>query len=156
MADPAAALTKKAQNQNYEKGGKIVVITRTTRTPAFWDTTPPPPAPWLPILVIHIRSYVKRKQCKNYKFKKIAKNSNFNLLQWTLHATHFLKLLDQYEMNPSRTVGDTERTLDAGWTDGQTDGRMDRRMDGMKSIYPPNNFVVQGYNKIKPRTGVEK
>ena len=44
--------------------------------------------------------------------------------------TH-LKLLDkmyEYEMDPIRTVGATERTLYAGRTDG--------RMDGVKPIYP--------------------
>ena len=37
-----------------------------------------------------------------------------------------LKLLDKmykYEMDPSRTVGATERTRDAGQRDGRTDGR---------------------------------
>ena len=60
------------------------------------------------------------------------------ILQETLHATHLLKLLDKmykYEMNPTRTVGATERTRDVG--------RTDRR--GETNI-PPNNFVVWGYN----------
>ena len=88
----------------------------------------PPAAPWLPILVIHIRPQVKTRQSQSYKFKKIAKNSNFEILQETLHATHFLKLFDKmykYEMDPTRTVGATERTRDAGRTrDGRrTDGR---------------------------------
>ena len=34
----------------------------------------PPAAPWLPILVIHIRSQVKRRQGQRYKFKKNAQN----------------------------------------------------------------------------------
>ena len=42
-------------------------LTRTTRMPAFWYT---PAAPWLPILVIHIRSQVKLRQSQSYKFKK--------------------------------------------------------------------------------------
>ena len=45
-------------------------------------------------------------------------------MQETLHATHLLKLLDKmykYEMDPSRTVAATERTRDAGRTDGLTD-----------------------------------
>ena len=37
----------------------------------------PPAAPWLPILVIHIRFQVKTRQSSSYKFKKIAKNLNF-------------------------------------------------------------------------------
>ena len=112
--------------------------------PAFWDT---PDAPWLPILVIHISSHVKTRQIQSYKFWKIAKNAYFKILQETLHVTHFLNLLDKmykYEIDPTRTGGATEQARDAGQTDGQTD----RRMDGVKPIYPPNNFIVQGgYNQ---------
>ena len=93
-----------------------------TRTLAFWDT---PRHPWLPILVIHIRSQVKTRQSQSYKFKQIAKNTNFAILQEILHATHLLKLFDKmykYEMDPTKTVGATERTRDAGRTDGQMDG----------------------------------
>ena len=67
-----------------------------------------------------------------------AKNSNFEILQETLHTTHLLKLLDEmckYEIDPTRTVGTTERTPDAGQMDGWT--------DGVKQIYPPYNFVVR-------------
>ena len=52
----------------------------------------------------------------------------------------------EYEMDPTRTVGATERTRDVGRTDKQTD----RRTDGVKPVYPPNNFVVQEYNHIMP------
>ena len=45
-------------------------LTRTTRTPEFWDT---PAAPWLPTLVIHIRSQVKTKQVKGTDLKKMPK-----------------------------------------------------------------------------------
>ena len=103
-----------------------------------------PAAPWLPILVIHIRSHVKTRQSESYNFKKIAKNSNFVILQDTLHATHFLKLLDklyQYEMDPSRTIGATEHSRDAGRTDRWTDGWTDRRTE-WNQYTPPNNFVV--------------
>ena len=31
----------------------------------------------------------------------------------------------KYEMDPTKNVGATERTRDAGRTDGRTDGRMD-------------------------------
>ena len=78
----------------------------------------PPAAPWLPILVIHIRSQVKTRQSQSYKFFKIAKNSNFEILQEYLHVTHLLKLLDKmykYEMDPTRIVDATERTWDVGW-----------------------------------------
>ena len=92
----------------------------------------PTAAPWLPILVIHITSRVKTRQSQSYKFKKIAKNTNFEILPKTLYATHLLKLLDKmykYEMDATKTVGATERTRDAGRTDGQTDGRTDGRME---------------------------
>ena len=73
-------------------------------------------APWLPILVIHnFTSDPKSKQdkVKVRNFKKLPKILNFDILQETLHATHLLKLLDKmykYEMDPTRTVGVTERT----------------------------------------------
>ena len=60
------------------------------------------------------------------EFLKIAKNSNFIILQETLHATHLLKLLDKvckYEKDATRTAGATERTRNAGQTDRRTDGR---------------------------------
>ena len=84
----------------------------------------PPTVPWLPIPVIHIRSQVKTRQSQSYKFKKIAKNSNCEILQGTLHITHLLKLLDKmykYEMDQTRTIGATEQTQDAGRMDGQTE-----------------------------------
>ena len=114
-------------SDSHYKVTKGCFKSRTTRTPSFWDT---PATPWLPILVIHIRSQIKTRQSRSYKFKKIAKNSNLEILQETLHATHLLKLLDnmhKYEIDPTRQ------------TDGQT--------DGVKPIYPPNNFVVRGNNK---------
>ena len=85
---------------------------------------------------------------QSYKFKKIAKISNFEILQQTLHVTHLMKFLYKmykYEMDPTRTVEATVRTRDAGRTrDGRgTDGWTDGRTDGVKPIYPPNNFVVR-------------
>ena len=50
---------------------KMHVKTRTTRMAAFWDT---PAAPWLPILVVHIRSHVIKRQSQSCKFQKFAKN----------------------------------------------------------------------------------
>ena len=47
-------------------------------------------------------------------------------MQVTLHATHLRKWLDkmyEYEMDPTRTVGATERTRGAGWMDELMDGR---------------------------------
>ena len=49
--------------------------TRTTRTPAFWGY--PPAASWLPILLSHIGSQVKRRQSQSNKFKEFAKISNY-------------------------------------------------------------------------------
>ena len=80
----------------------------------------PPAAPQLPTLVIHKRSQMKRRQSQSYKFLKNAKNSNFEILQETLQTTHLLMLLDKmykYEMDPSITVGATERTRNAGRMD---------------------------------------
>ena len=106
--------------------------------------------------MIHFRSQVKTRQSQSYKFKKIDKNSNFEILQETLHATHLLKLLDKmckYEMDPTRTVGATEWTRDVGRTDGgQTDGQSETNI-------PTNNFVVwgvqQGISGCKSPTGVK-
>ena len=67
----------------------------------------PPATPWLPIQVTDIRSEVKRRQSQSYKFEKIAKNSNFKILQEILHATHLLKLLDKmfkYEISGMQCI----------------------------------------------------
>ena len=76
-------------------------------------------------------------------FRKIAKYSNFEILQAILHTTHLLTLLDkmwQYEIDPTRPVGATERTWDAGWTD--------RRMDGQsEATIPPTTSLCGGYNQ---------
>ena len=52
----------------------------------------------------------------------------------------------KYDVDPSRTVGATERTRDAGRTDGRMDIRMDGQTDGRMewNQYTPNNFVVPG------------
>ena len=89
----------------------------------------PAAASWLPILLSHIGSQVKRRQSQSYKFKEFAK-----ILKQTLHATHLLKLLDKmckYEMDPTSIVEDTVDTILS--TDGQT--------DKVKPVYPPFNFV---------------
>ena len=75
-----------------------------------------------------------------------CKNSNCDILREALHATHLLKLLDKvykYEMDPTRTVGATERTRDAGRTDGQTDGRSETDI-------PPTTLLCGGYKKPAP------
>ena len=71
------------------------------------------------------------------------------MFQETLHVTHLLKWLDmmyEYEMDPTRTVGTTERTRDAGRTDGWMDGRTDGWTDEVKPIYPPTTLFCRGYN----------
>ena len=109
------------------------VITRSTKMPAFWDT------PHHPMITHTSDSHQIPSQNKTkskLQIKKIAKNSNFDILQETLHTTHLLKLLDKmykYEMDPTRTVGGTERTRDAGRTDGRSETNI-----------PPYNFIVQG------------
>ena len=49
----------------------------------------------------------------------------------------------KYEMDPTKTVGATERKPDAGQTDRWTDGRA----DGVKPVYPPQTSLWGGYNK---------
>ena len=97
-------------------------ITRTTRTPVLWDT------PRRPMITHQIPSHNKTesklhilKHCQKFKFV---------ILQETLNATHLLKSLDKmckHVMDPTRTVGVTERAWDAGQTDGRTDGQTDGR-----------------------------
>ena len=101
--------------------------------PAFWET---PAAPWLPILVIHIRSQVKTRQSQSCKFEKLPKVQIWKIWQETLHMTLLLKLLDKmyiYVMDPSRIVGATERNE---MQDGRTDGGTNGQTEGMKPIYP--------------------
>ena len=94
--------------------------TRTTRTPAFWDTPSRP-------MITHtsdshqIPNQEKTKlmlqilkNCQKFKYWNVARNFD---------ATHLLMLLNmmyKYEMDPTRTLGTTERTQNAGQTDGQT------------------------------------
>ena len=92
--------------------------TRTTRTPAFWD--------------IPSQNKTKSKlqslqNCQKFKFLKFCNE---------IYTGHILKLLDKmykYELDPTRTVGITERTWDAGQTDGQSE---------------TNNFVVYNHLSI--------
>ena len=76
--------------------------------PAFWDTR-------RRLMITHtsdshqilsqnkIKSKLQiKKNCQNFKFCNFARNF-------------------KYEMDPTRTVGATERTQDAGQTDGQTE-----------------------------------
>ena len=106
----------------------------------------PPAAPWLPILVIHIRSQVKIRQSQSYIFKKIAKNEDFEILLETLHVPHPLKLLGKmykYDMDPTRNVEQSRHVM------------RDRQMDGgSETNISPDNFVVWGYNELINWTNV--
>ena len=53
-------------------------------------------------------------------------------------------MYNEYVMDPTKTVGATERTRDAGWTEGETDGRAAGRTDGQ--IYPLQTSLCRGYN----------
>ena len=82
----------------------------------------------IPILVIHIRSHVIKRQSQSYKFQEFAKNSNIGILQKPLHATQLLKLLYmmcKYEMDPTSIVEDTEWTRFCPQMDRRTVGRTD-------------------------------
>ena len=93
------------------------MTTRTTRTTAFWNT------PRRPMIthtsVKHQIPSQKKTKWKLYSLKNCPKLIILNL-QETLQAKHRLKLpnkMCKYEINPSRTLGATEQTRDAGWTD---------------------------------------
>ena len=105
-------------------------MTRTTGTSAFWDTPHRP-------MITHTRDSHQIPSQNKTKWKlqikkKIAKNSNFKILQLSLQATHLLNLLDKMY-----------KVLQSGH--GMRDGRTDRRMDGVKPIYPPTTLLCGGY-----------
>ena len=93
--------------------------TRTTRTPAFWDT------PRRPMITHTSDSHQIPSQNKTKSKLQILKNcQKFKILHASIHATHLLKLPDKmykYKMDPTRTVGATERTRDAGRMDGRSE-----------------------------------
>ena len=86
----------------------------------------------------------KEDKIKVTNFENLPK---IQILQQTLHATHFLKLLDKmhkYEMDPASTVEDGERTWFRPQTPGQTDERTARQRE---TNIPPSNFVeARGMN----------
>ena len=78
-----------------------VMLSRQTRTPAFWDTP-----------------------CRSYKFQNLAKTTNFEKKQ-LFHVTH-LKLVDKKIWNGSGKYCGRCR-VDMIWcTNGQTDGQTER------------------------------
>ena len=118
----------------------MLVINRSTRTPAFWGYLPPPHD--------YAHNWVKRRQSQSYKFKEFAKISKFWHLKQLLHATHLLKLPDKmckYEMDPMRIVEDTERTRFCPQTDRLTDGQRTR---WNQYIHPFNFVEARGIIKM--------
>ena len=91
----------------------------------FEDT---PTTLWLPILLSHIGSQVKRRQSQSYKFKEFAKIPNFYILKQTLHMTHLLKLLDKM-CKYMKWIQQALLKIQSGHDSvhRQTDGQTDRR-----------------------------
>ena len=108
-----------------------IIITRTTRTPAFWGY------PRRLMITHSIESYWIPSQKKT--------KSIFLILKQTLHATHLLKLLEKmckYELDPTSIVEDTERTPFCPQTDRGTDGL------GETNIPPFQLRWSRGYDEI--------
>ena len=61
------------------------------------------------------------KNCQKLKFPNFASNFTPD----TPFKVAWFDKMYEYEMDSTRTAGATERTRDAGRTDGQTDGRME-------------------------------
>ena len=103
----------------------------------------PPAAPWLPILVIHIRSQVKRRQSQSYKFKKLPKIQNLKfgnkLYKQHIFWSCLIRCINMKWIQPEPQALQSGHRMRDKWTDGQT--------DGVKSIYPPTTSLCRGYNK---------
>ena len=72
------------------------------------------------------------------KVRNFEKLPNIQVLQEILHAANLMKLLDKmykYAMDPTRTVGATERTQDARLMDGRTDGRSETNIPPTTSLF---------------------
>ena len=126
------------------------VITRTTRTSAFWGYPPPPHG--YPYYWVILDPKSKEDKVKVTNLKNLPKFQNW-ILKQTLHATHLLKLLDKmckYEMDPTSIVEVTERTRFCPQTDGKTDRRTNGRTDGRTtwSQYTPlSTSLKRGYKE---------
>ena len=97
------------------------------------------------LMITHsIESYLDPKSNEDkVKVTNLKNLPKFQIFKQTLHVTHLLKLLDKmckYEMDPTSTVENTERTGFCPQTDRQTD----RQTDKVKPVYPPFNFVEAG------------
>ena len=82
----------------------------------------------------HIRSQVKTRRSQSCKFNKIAKNSDFKILQRKFSTRHtFWSCLIRYGSNQNCRC----YRADTGCgTDEQMDGQTDRQTDKVKPIYP--------------------
>ena len=80
-----------------------------------------PAASWLPILLSHIRSQVKRRQRQSSKFKELAKLLNV----WNTHLLMLLSKMCKYKMGLTSIVEDTVRTRFCPQTDRRTNGQTD-------------------------------
>ena len=89
----------------------------------------------------------KQDKVKATNFEKLPKIRFWNFARnFTRHLLKLLNKMYKYEMDPTRTVGATERTRDVGRADGQTDRWKNGRRDGVKPIYPPTTLLLRGYN----------
>ena len=121
--------------------------TRITGTPALWDT------PCRPMITHTSDSHQIPSQNKAKSKLQILKNCQrviFDILRETSHVTHLLNLLDKmykYEINPTRTVGVTEWTQDAGrtegWTEGQTEGRTEWNQYTPQQLRCVRSMIIQ-------------
>ena len=94
----------------------------------------PPPNHMITNTIDSHQNLSQTKTSQSYKFKKIAKKLKFGNFARNLTRAHLLKLLDKmykYEVDPTRTVGATERIRDAE----RTDGRMETNIS-------PNNLQL--------------
>ena len=123
-----------------------LILTRSTRMPAFWGYPPPPPPHDYPLYWVILDPKSKEDKVKVTNFKICQNQILGEIFKQTLHATHLLELLDKmckYEMDPMSIVEDTDYRADTILsTDGQT--------DKVKPLYPPFNFVeAEGITNLR-------
>ena len=129
--------------------GSAQNTTRTTRTPAFWDTPRRP-------MITHTKDSHQIPSQNNTKSKLqiLKKLPKFQMLKFCkkLYMRHtfwscFIRCINMKWIQP-----DLQKLQSGhGMRDGRgTDGRTDRRTDGVKPIYPPNNFVDDDIDNLLP------
>ena len=117
----------------------ILAITRTTRTPAFWDI--PRCAVITHTSDSHQIPSQNKTKIKATKFKNLPKIQILKFWQklYTWHTFWSSLIRCGSNQNCRHYRADTR----CG-TDGRTDGRTDGWTDGVKPIYTPNNSFVRG------------